>query len=502
MDKKKTYVIIIAVLGLIGAAIFLYLGRDTSGSVFQPVNVSRSTTEAEKIFPPPDGTIYRMGLYLDVGNQLVLGQSVVETENNTDRALSELYFTVYPNAFQTREKSPMPSSAYRHGFNPGWLKLDTMEVNGQQVPCQQDELSLMALLPEDILPGQAVKIEMTWETRIPQAAYRLGTCDGVMMLSHIYPVLNVWKSGEWLLSQNISFGDPFCFQCADYLVKLNVPSEYQIISTGVVLGREADPGGRDTLLIQAERARDFVLVAAPTYQTLQQKEMDTILRCHVLPGYEEAGKEVLVRAARMFKYYSCTFGSYPYREFDIVQVPMEGFQGMEYSGVIFLCREAFGPAYGEARQDFLLAHEIAHQWWFGLVGNDQLREPWLDEGLANWSAWSYLRERDGKNAAARISPDYQTDLGRSLSEMSGREEYFNLAYRNGERFWRELEHELGNKKVIEVLRSYLAEYRYQLASAADLHAVIEKEAGQDMTPLFKKWFQSARMAGKKSTVGE
>ncbi len=204
----------------------------------------------------------------------------------------------------------------------------------------------------------------------------------------------------------------------------------------------------------------------------------------------------------MFKYYSCTFGSYPYREFDIVQVPMEGFQGMEYSGVIFLCREAFGPAYGEARQDFLLAHEIAHQWWFGLVGNDQLREPWLDEGLANWSAWSYLRERDGKNAAARISPDYQTDLGRSLSEMSGREEYFNLAYRNGERFWRELEHELGNKKVIEVLRSYLAEYRYQLASAADLHAVIEKEAGQDMTPLFKKWFQSARMAGKKSTVGE
>ena len=55
------------------------------------------------------------------------------------------------------------------------------------------------------------------------------------MLSHVYPVLNVCKSGEWLLSQNISFGDPFCFQCADYLVTLNVPSEDQVISTGVML---------------------------------------------------------------------------------------------------------------------------------------------------------------------------------------------------------------------------------------------------------------------------
>ena len=174
MDNKKTYVIIIAVLGLIGAAIFLYLGRFTSGSVFQSVDTSRSTTAAEKIFPPHDGTVYQMGLYLDVGNRLVLGQSVIETENNTERALSELYFTVYPNAFRTREKSPMPPSAYHHGFNPGWLKLDTVKVNGQQVTCQQDELSLVVLLPEDILPGQSMRIEMDWETRIPQAAYRWG----------------------------------------------------------------------------------------------------------------------------------------------------------------------------------------------------------------------------------------------------------------------------------------------------------------------------------------
>ena len=60
------------------------------------------------------------------------------------------------------------------------------------------------------------------------------------------------------------------------------------------------------------------------------------------------------------------------------------------------------PRLREARQDFLLAHEIAHQWWFGLVGNDQLREPWLDEGLANWSAWSYLR-KGWQERAARIA---------------------------------------------------------------------------------------------------
>src|SRR5690606_29132021 len=81
------------------------------------------------------------------------------------------------------------------------------------------------------------------------------------------------------------------------------------------------------------------------------------------------------------------FGEYPYRELDVLAMPTTGF-GMEYPGVIAIANRFYGEAGGAFAE--AVVHEIAHQWWYNLVGNDQPDIPWLDESLANYSYYLYF----------------------------------------------------------------------------------------------------------------
>ncbi|ADI03060.1 M1 family metallopeptidase [Syntrophothermus lipocalidus] len=487
--NKRFYLMILAVLLITGAAVFVWkywlyhavgLLKGGNGDAFG---------RGGDTFPPTEETRYNMGLYLDVSTLTLYGTSVIETENNLDGPLSEMYFTLYPNAFEEKASSPAPPSAYKNGFDPGYIRVTEVKTDGIPASYEVQGTKLKLTLEEALSPGQPVKIEMAWKVKIPQAAYRFGAWDGVFMLSNFYPVLTVRKGGEWRFAEETPLGDPFCFACADYLVKLNLPSEYQVVSTGHVLAREAGAEGRDTVLIEASRARDFVIAATWRHQQLDTKAMNIPIRVYVNPGYEDTGVQVLSEAEKILEYYACTFGSYPYEELDIIQVPMDGFQGMEYSGVIFLQDQVLSKAYSPSRREFLLAHEIAHQWWFGLVGNDQSREPWLDEGLANWSAGLCLR-RTGKQTGSEQSAGIKAaDLSRSLTEMRSRSDYLYSAYRGGEAFWNGLEGEIGTDKVVGVLRRYLAENRYGIATSEDVLRAVQNETGKDMTRYFSQWFR-------------
>ena len=167
---------------------------------------------------------------------------------------------------------------------------------------------------------------------------------------------------------------------------------------------------------------------------------------------------------------------------------MQGFHGMEYSGLIFLQAEMLQSTSQQQRSQFILAHEIAHQWWYGMVGNDQLQEPWLDEGLANWSAYQFLHEMQGQPLPSSAERTQPMNLNKGLAQMYSKQDYYLTAYRGGEAFWFGLEEQLGYDGAVSVLRHYLDDYRYKIATTQDLRNIIEDEADKDMDEFFKQWF--------------
>lgn len=487
MNKHKKIYLLAIFIGVLCAAFFTY----SSLKPYNKLLSARSQDKvAENVFPTPDSTSYNMGLYLDINTSTLYGSTSLKTVNTTAVPLKELWFTVYPNTFKDANHSPAPASAYYSGFDPGWLIIKQLKVNGYEVKYSEPgAVSLKADLRQDLAPGSEITIELQWQARIPRVAYRYGMNKRVYMLGDFYPVLNVFSAEGWHKAYNSKFGDPFCLSCADYLVRVNIPEDYGMVSTGVNMETIAEDNGRQTCVIKAENARDFCLVVMYDY-TQEKASLNKIdIKCYTPAAYNDKVQPYLAESKQVMDYFSCLYGSYPYQDFKVVFVPMKGFNGMEYSGLIFLSDELLQPGYDQNKSQLVLAHEIAHQWWYGLVGNDQLREPWLDEGLANWSAYKYLQAQQGKIPPGVIQFPQGTNLVRGLDNISSNREYYLIAYTGGQEFWFDLENILGTETVVKILRQYLAEYKYGIATASSIKDIIESEAHRNMQDYFTKWLK-------------
>lgn len=487
MDKRKIWIVLITGIVLISAALYV---KGLDGMIDKVIVKPKTSSSPVTIFPSPYYTNYEMTINLDSISGIIIGTSVIDTKNTTGADLDKIWITTYPNAFRSRKTTPAPDSAYYAGFDPGWLKVSLVTVNGLPAKYEDHGVSGRIILAEPLPKNQKIRIEMVWKAKIPKAAYRYGYKDDAILLGQFYPVLNVKDDKGWHTSGNYRFGDPFYLQSANYLVIVELPEIYQVAATGTITNTLAEDNGRQTIWIEAKNVRDFAIAALYNYQTSSMIANGSRINCYSRE-VDAASADVLERAAAAVKYYGNTYGAYPYQELNIIEAPMKGFQGMEYSEVIFLAEEVFSPGYKEKTRSTLIAHEVAHQWWYGLVGNDQINEPWLDEGLATWSANQYLKEVELR-ATKGASASKNVKLGKSLSQMGSKQNYYDTAYQGGEAFWYGLETELGEDKVLSILRKYLSKYKYRTATTEDLRQLITEESDRDLEYFFDQWFAEGK----------
>jgi aminopeptidase N len=206
---------------------------------------------------------------------------------------------------------------------------------------------------------------------------------------------------------------------------------------------------------------------------------------------------VLAHAAASLRLYSDIYGHYPYTELDVVEAPLN-FRGMEYSGLILIGEEL----YRDQREflTFLVAHEIAHQWWYGVVGNNPYQSPWLDEGLTEYSAFDYYRGVFGQSEAERLlTGRWLIPFDAAGAVIDGRvdrpaasfdpADYELLVYAKAALFFNALREQLGEEMYRQVLQSYYAENRYGIVTPETFLATAERLSDQNLTPLVEQWLR-------------
>jgi len=484
--KKYLFLGLAVFMGVVMAAAVFYYNNFLHPAA--PKSADLKSRQAH-IFPAGQ-TLYQMGLYLDLNNRMLYGTNKLHLINNSGQIMDELWFTAYPNAFTYANDSPAPDSAYYDGFNPGGMEFDYFKVNGISMACQTQGIAVRVPLTESIKPGQPFDLEVKYRTRIPRMAYRFGSKDGVFMLSYAYPILNVLDSGGWHKSYNSKYGDPFCLASANYLVRLNLPDGYDFASPGVVTDALAEDNGRQSFLIKAENIRDFSLAVMYDYKEIGQQVEAINVKCYYPATGAGPGHSILQQSYEMLSYYSDIFGNnYPYPDFKVVFVPMQGLTSCEHSGLIFLSDDLIESFRQQEYNYFFLAHEISHQWWYALVGSDQLKEPWLDEGLANWSAYKYLATTRGMKTPASGKSLDRLNLERELNDIKSAEDYSRIAYSGGEDFWFDLEKKLGTRKVNTILKRYVRDCKGSIATGQDVRNIIDEESNRDMSKFYQPWFQ-------------
>lgn len=447
-------------------------------------------------------TNYQVNAQVDPDKRIVTGTLSVEFP-----AVDPLrtYFHLYPNAFRERSELSHPNWQYVLGDEriPGQLNIQQVWVENQSVPFQVHNTILEVPFPQKVKEQALTHVRLSFELKVPKNNGRLSYDDHAIWLGNWLPILAMKEKSEWRLDEYYPIGDPFYSEVANYDVKLRVPKEYQVATSGLesqAVITETKPKGIRLYDIQGVNIRDFaVVVMDSSYRSVTAKVGDTLVNTWYREDDDQAAVQQLHDVAqKSLRYYSNSFGVYPYLEYDVVRTG-GFFGGMEYPGVVFIQDRYFQEPSGYGAT--VVAHETAHQWFYGIVGNDEVREAWVDESLTDYAAMAFMTQYNQKLAEpyikrrttlGHIAEAYSTQgimAWQSVDQFPNWKSYSDLVYSRGATMLWELRKAWGEDLVNEALRYYCMNHQYKNATGEDVIEAFTHVTGASAKAYFHYWLQ-------------
>jgi hypothetical protein len=441
---------------------------------------------AQSILPAMEGaSVYRVEFTVQDDLVRVLGKEEVAYTNRENAPLDEIQFRLYPNLLG------------------GKMEVSNLRVDGTSVTPGYGLLNSLLIVPleRSLAVGQSIRIAMDFALEVPtdvELNYGvLAYYDNVLTLAHAYPVIPVHDASGWNAEIPPQSGDMTYNDAAFYLVTVTAPEGLILVGSGV----ESAPvrrGRQNVWNIAAGPARDFFVAASRDFEVMSETVGEVTVNSYAPKSLQDGNRAMLSAGAHSLELFNEQYGLYPYTEFDIVVTPTLAL-GVEYPGATAIAARILEGEYGDATSAYLestVVHEVAHQWFYNLVGNDQLDEPWLDESLAQFVTWEYYEQAYGSQAAAGFEASLRDrwmrvgnapiPIGQPVASYAGRE-YGAIVYGRGAFFFEALQTEMGASAFDAFLRDYVSTYSWGLATAEGLKSLAEKHCNCNLTPLFEEW---------------
>ncbi|MCA9839161.1 MAG: M1 family metallopeptidase [Trueperaceae bacterium] len=426
----------------------------------------------------PDLSIYHLDLSLSDDLSQVTGKEELLYRNSTGQILSELVFRLYPNVLGSQ-------LLVKRVEIDGVLTVGRLEHSGSV---------LRIFLPKALAPNEQTIIAMQFTTQVGQGSEsygRLALYSEALSLAHAYPVLAPFKEGDWLTDTPSPLGDPSVLEAAYYLVRVSAPVAQTLVASGSLINLD-ETGDRQTAVFSTGPAREFYLASVTGYVQLSQMVGETLINIYLPERFDHAAGVSLEYAAKALERFNQLI-PYPYRELDIVAMPVLA-SGIEFPGIFTLTNRLFTNPAGSLES--VLVHETAHQWSYNLVGNDQVLEPWLDEALAQYLTLLYHRSYDSPqfvegyldfwNATWHEATDPLEVIGEPVSYYDDYS-YSGIVYGRGLFFFLVLEQEIGTDGLERALSQYYEQYRWDFVSGEALKTELELVCKCDLSELFDRW---------------
>lgn len=437
---------------------------------------------------------YRIELAVDPRESRLTGHETVRYVNSDTVSQDVVYFRLFPN---------LPSYG-------GAMTVSGLSVGQKSMPgsLAANDTALRVPLPEPVPPGGETTITLDFDVLVPLSA-TVGYAqfiyqEDVMALANFYPIIPAYDeqncarfgncAGGWNIEEAVPYGDAVFSDTALYELLVTVPAGWTVVGSGSTIGREAGPENTVIWRLVSGPMRDFNLVLSPRLKVSTRKVEDIVVNSYFLPEDSAGGQRVLDWAAESLGFFSQQFGPYPFAEFDIVATPtLAG--GIEYPGLIVMPIRSYDQEEGSSFESATI-HEVAHQWWYSLVGNDQQDEPWLDEAITQMSmalyyefheGWDGMVEADFAERYGRVAGTHEDGLFTLPVAAYTDENYSPLVYGKGPLFLEALRQRVGDETFFDILRHYLNTFRYRVATGEDFLAVVDQVSGEDLSDLYQEW---------------
>jgi hypothetical protein len=461
---------------------------------------------------------------LDPGTHMLTGSNVITYTNNSPDTLEAFYLHLYPNAYRERT-TPLIEDHLTGvwtilvgltGSARGWIDIDGLTVNGDSVSFDVDGTILTSSFPRPLLPGRTVSIEIDFSELVRKKLGRSGFIGDHYDLAQWYPKMVVYDKNGWHADQ-FRKGE-FYGEFGDFDVEITIPDEFVIASTGILVSGDAGwekaaaaagnpdassaSGHAKTVKFRAENVHDFAWCADPEFALETTEYNGYEIRAFYRKWNSSWADSALARGVRCMKWMEDFAGPYGYPQISIVDVPSGG--GMEYPMLVMN---------GSPDEDLML-HEIGHNWFYGMLANDEREEAWMDEGMTTYQTYLHRETESGPygndsepsfmsfarprkiwdRLSGQVIHYHRTGFAERVAtpyhefKNSGR----TMVYTKGALFIRALRYHVGDADFRKIMHGYFEKWKFKHVDEDAFLDICEEISGQDLGEFFIQWLHSTK----------
>lgn len=434
-----------------------------------------------------DLTIYQMDMQLNSDLTKLDGKQQVNFTNRTNSTLNEIYFRLFAN---------FPGS-------DGAISVSSVAIDSKPVQpsSEAQDTALRVPLGMPLAPGSKVALNLDFQVTIPfSSSTRYSDFtrkDWITTLPTVYPLIPDYDEKGWHIEVPPEYGDLVYSDSSVYDVRVTAPSKYTVIASGETVDKQVN-GDQTLWHIIAAPVRDFDMILSDTLVNTSKQAGDVTINSWYQPVHAQGGKDALKWVADAVNIFQKRIGAYPFKTLDVVETPTTA-GGIEYPGLITLATSLYEHQEELSYFEVAAVHETAHQWWYSLVGNDQVNHPWLDEALTQYMVLVYMEDRYGEGEGITFRNQFMTSLydgaKAQFGDMPGglpvsgysEVEYGAFVYAKAPLFFDAVRRQIGDDAFFQALQKYFQTYEYKIATPQDLVNIFNTVSGQDVTPLYQKW---------------
>lgn len=422
-------------------------------------------------------TQYFIDVTVDYYNRFVTAKSRSVYTNKTTQPIDQMVFIVYPTIFQ--------SAIYIKSVKQGSSVVDyDWESHRMVIP-----------LDEPLLPGDQIEFTHDFELYMPDREGTFGQTGRQLNLSYWFPFIpprteEGWQVYEISLVNSQIVGEHIVFESADFDVTLSFTDrrENMRVAAGTIPQEE-----NETLHYQLKLARTFTLSISDIFVVTGREVNGLIILSYTFPEESASGEAAADIAVDAVTLLTQIYG--PMERELLTLVEADFLHGMEFDGLVFLSRGfyMFYDFTPKTNLTIIVPHEITHQWFFSLVGNNQAMEPWLDESIATYSEALFYEEYYPdlvpwwwENRVDNQLPQGYVD--NTIYLDGGYTEYLQSVYLNGARFYQALRETIGDQAFKSFLKAYLTKYRYKIVNNADFWETLSEYTNEDISSIQEEFF--------------
>jgi hypothetical protein len=452
---------------------------------------------------------YEIQVRLDAEAKRLDGRERVTLLNRTSQPVSELYFHLYPNAFRGPDSTFMresPGTARQAAAedNWGWMDVTSLRLatGGDLLAGATVDDTLMRVpLPAPLEPGRSIDLDLEFSVQLPRVIARMGHQDDHFTVAQWFPKLAALIEGRGWVAHHYHANSEFFANFGRYRVEITLPERFVVGASGVPAGERGNGDGTKTLTFEARSVHDFAWVANPGFQDARARAGDVEIRLLYLPENEGLRDRFLDAAVASVEHFSRWYGPYAYPLLTVAAVPFDAGGGMEYPTLVTV--NDYGvPLSGLLLEEQVTIHEIAHQWWYGMVASNEFEEAWLDEGFTSYSTRKladllYGPEQSMGRVFGLNVDQLGTERGQYMSvarqdpvvqpswEFSSPSSYAGNVYAKASLILGTLEGHLGEELMGEVMRTYFQRFAFAHPTTEDFIDIVHEVSGRDFSGFFQ-----------------